>query len=119
MIKRYKEASSVNSQNLSTYDNAWSVAEYTRETGLRLLETELVQKYFPSAPAVVLDLGCGAGRTTVGLKNMGFIPTGIDLSRTLLDAARHRYTDIDFKVMDATNLEFPDETFDAALFSFN
>ena len=109
----------VTRQNLGNYDTAWSVEEYTREEGLRPLEAALVHEFFPKPPATVLDLGCGAGRTTIGLARGGYTVTGIDLSETLLDEARERYPGLDFRVMDATRLVFPGSCFDAALFSYN
>lgn len=112
-------ARSVTDRNLANYDSAASVVAYTREEGLRPLEAELVADFFPSPPATVLDLGCGAGRTTIGLARQGFQVTAIDLSRGLLAEARSRYPDLDFREMDATRLDFPDASFDAALFSYN
>src|SRR5207244_11942378 len=105
-------------QNLANYNTAWSVAEYTREEGLRPLEEILIEECFPKAPATVLDLGCGAGRTTVGMLHKGYRPTAIDLSATLLNHARQRFPGLDFRLMDATTLAFSDATFDAALFSY-
>src|SRR5689334_12418402 len=112
-----KEA--VTARNLANYDSVASLAAYTQEEGLRPLESELIDELFPAPPAQVLDLGCGAGRTTIGLARRGFRVTAIDLSRGLLAEARRRYPDLDFREMDATRLEFPDESFDAALFSYN
>lgn len=109
----------VTNRNLANYDSAASVDAYTREEGLRPLEAELVEAVFPAPPSTVLDLGCGAGRTTVGLARQGFQVTAIDLSRGLLAEARRRYPDLDFREMDATRLDFPDASFDAALFSYN
>jgi ubiquinone/menaquinone biosynthesis C-methylase UbiE len=112
-------AGHVTQQNLATYDTAWSVAEYTREQGLRPLEAELIEEFFPRPPVGVLDLGCGAGRTTIGLARQGYQAVGIDLSVTLLAQARQRYPQIEFRVMDATRLQFADASFAAALFSYN
>jgi SAM-dependent methyltransferase len=109
----------VTAQNLAYYDSRRGVAEYTREEGLRRLEAELVAAHFPPAPAAVLDLGCGAGRTTVGLAGLGHRVTAIDLSEALLGEARRRHPGLDFRRMDATALDLPDASFDAALFSYN
>jgi SAM-dependent methyltransferase len=110
---------SVTHHNLANYDTSWSVGEYTREEGLRPLETTLIEEFFPQPPASVLDLGCGAGRTTIGLVDNGYQPIGIDLSETLLAQARQRYPQIDFRMMDAIRLAFADTSFAAAFFSYN
>lgn len=105
--------------NIANYDSGWSVTEYTREEGLRTIEEELIAEFFPTAPARVLDLGCGAGRTTIGLARLGYQVTAIDLSETLLGQAQGRYPELDFRLMDATRLEFDSASFDAVLFSYN
>ena len=112
-------AGNITQLNLANYDTPWSVGEYTREEGLRPLEIALVEEFFPHAPARVLDLGCGAGRTTIGLARRGYHTLGIDLSGTLLAQARQRYPQLDFRVMDATHLDIADASFTAALFSYN
>jgi len=106
-------------RNIANYDTPWSAEEYTREGGLRPIEAALVAAYFPAPPARVLDLGCGAGRTTMGLADLGYEVVAIDLSDRLLALARQRRPDLDFRKMDATRLELPDVDFDAALFSYN
>ena len=67
----------------------------------------------------VLDLGCGGGRTSGFLRDMGGEVTGLDISRRLIEAARQTYPDIRFQVGDAANLPYPDSGFDCVLFSFN
>lgn len=109
----------VTRENLATYDSAWSVAKYTREDGLQSIETALVNDFFPPGSAKVLDLGCGGARTTIALTRLGYQTTGVDLSEALLAEARRRYPQLDLQRVDATNLTFPDASFDAALFSYN
>jgi SAM-dependent methyltransferase len=67
----------------------------------------------------VLDLACGAGRTTHYLHQMGARVIGVDIAANLLEAARRRFPEIDFRLGDATALSFPDESFDVVLVSFN
>lgn len=40
------------------------------------------------APSLVLDVGCGFGRHSMGLSELGFEPVGLDLSMSLLKKAR-------------------------------
>ncbi|MGH9347689.1 MAG: class I SAM-dependent methyltransferase [Vicinamibacterales bacterium] len=111
--------SAVSARNIANYASDWSLLSYAAETGLRPLEAGLVREFFPSPPARVLDLGCGAGRTTIGLSDLGYDVLGIDLSSALLQVARRRFPSIAFAEMDATRLELADGTFDAAIFSYN
>lgn len=67
----------------------------------------------------VLDLACGAGRTTYFLHRMGARVTGVDIAANMIAAARQRFPAIDFRVGDATDLEFSDESFDVVLVAFN
>ena len=70
----------------------------------------------------ILDAGVGTGR------NMAFYPdgahiTGIDLSPAMLARARRRTkaskaASIDLRLMDATSLDLPDDSFDATVSSF-
>jgi len=69
--------------------------------------------------AHVLDLACGAGRTTCFLYQMGAHVVGVDISQNLIAAARKNFPGIDFRVGDATALEFDDDSFDLVLVSFN
>jgi ubiquinone/menaquinone biosynthesis C-methylase UbiE len=104
--------------NLATYNTPWSVIEYSSDRA-HPGEAALVSAFFPPPPARVLDIGCGAGRSTIALAERGYSVVAIDLSQALLKIARDRYPALDFRAMDATNLLFDDGTFDAALFSYN
>lgn len=81
-------------------------------------EKKLFPKYIHSGQSV-LDLGCGAGRTTSHVHNITEKVVGIDLSEALIEAAINKYPDIDFRVMDASRLDFPDNSFDVLIFSNN
>jgi SAM-dependent methyltransferase len=109
----------ITAANVATYGSAWSIAEYSRSQALTPWEARLVSAHFPAPPARVLDLGCGAGRTTIALHRMGYRIVGIDLATALLDAARQLAPDVDVRTMDASALTFGDAEFDAALFSYN
>ena len=106
-------------RNIAYYSNARSVQEYTREEGLRDIERELVRAFMPPPPARIIDLGCGAGRTTFGLGQAGYAMTAIDLAEPLIAHARRKYPGLDFRIMNAAALEFPASSFDGALFSYN
>jgi ubiquinone/menaquinone biosynthesis C-methylase UbiE len=105
-----------------------NIIEKYSKIGLWLSEHYLISKYFnqnntPIDEINVLDIGCGCGRTTIPLKLQGYDVTGIDISPDMLERAKQisqeHKLNIDFTVMDATNLTFPDEYFDNALFSYN
>ena len=106
---------------LGAYEDPDVVARYVH-VGLWPAEENLVLDFIADG-ATVLDLGCGAGRTTIPLAEMGLDVVGVDLSQTMVAAARDQASaigvEIEFTVMDAMALDFPDARFDAALFSYN
>lgn len=64
----------------------------------------------------VLDLGCGTGYGSAALISMGAKSVdGVDLSRGAIDFARANYSPkgLSFKVADALNLPFKNNTFDS------
>lgn len=66
----------------------------------------------PQAGEVVLDLGCGTGHLTAQIAARGARVIGFDPSEKMLETAREQYPDLDFRVADARNFDFP-ERFDA------
>ena len=103
-----------------------TVSDYTRaveEIGLWESEKMMIEKYF-NPEGRILDIGCGAGRTTIGLYRLGYhLVEGLDLSEAMIVQAirisKKLNYNITFRVGDATCLDYDDETFYAALFSFN
>lgn len=89
------------------------------EMGLFDRERRIVEEYFSGEGTRVLDLGCGAGRTTRPLADAGFDVVGLDLSEPMISTARQQFEEGTFCVGDATGLPFPDDAFDHVLFSFN
>ena len=109
-----------------------AVLHYTRaahELGLWQSERRLIEKYFPDHSRPIIEAGCGAGRVTLGLWEMGFRRiTAFDFAEELLDQARslaaeRAAEEIDFRLLDARKLgedeaNFP-VRFQGALFMFN
>jgi SAM-dependent methyltransferase len=63
----------------------------------------------------VLDAGCGTGGASVLARQRGASVTGLDASEGLLDLARRRVPDADFRIGDLESLPFEDGVFDAAI----
>ena len=63
----------------------------------------------------VLDLGCGEGRNSLFLANMGYKVTGIDISETAINTAKKRKSTAKFLCMSLVEDEWPDEKYDIIL----
>lgn len=100
------------------FNNPKAVQIYTKKTGLFDAE-KLILKEYLQYPCRILDLGCGVGRTTRVLKDLGHSVIGIDIAPQMVEQAITLHPDIMFLEGDATNLVFPDDSFDFVLFSFN
>jgi ubiquinone/menaquinone biosynthesis C-methylase UbiE len=71
----------------------------------------------PRKGGTILDVACGLGATTKRLLRQ-YAPeqvTGINISEKQLAACRARAPGCTFRAMDATRLDFPDESFDSVL----
>ena len=62
----------------------------------------------------VLDLGCGVGRWSVRLANLGCQVVGTDISPLFVEMAQP-HPMVEYKVMTAQNLDLPAQSFDLAL----
>ena len=65
---------------------------------------------------VILDVGCGYGRTlnelyTNGYKNL----IGIDFSKGMIERAKKINSDIDFRVMNNSKIDLPDNSVDSVI----
>jgi SAM-dependent methyltransferase len=95
------------------FNDLASVVHYTRaahELGLWASERVLIERFFPDRDARLLEAGCGAGRVTVGLWELGYHHlTAFDFAEELVDQARslaaeRRADAIAFLHADATKL---------------
>jgi SAM-dependent methyltransferase len=68
--------------------------------------------------AVALDLCCGQGNVTEALVARGCATTGLDFSAAMIDRARARVPDADFRQGDAQSLPFEDGSFDIVVSNF-
>ena len=68
-------------------------------------------------PLRILDIGTGTGFFAILMARLGHRVTGIDLTPAMLEEASATAAglglDIDFRQMDAQQLDFPENTFDA------
>ena len=111
---------------LESYSHPSAVRCYSRavgRVGLWKSEAEFFGRHL-QADGRILDLGCGAGRTTFGLHAAGYTNIlGADLSPTMVRLARvhasRRRLKIRFRVADACRLPFASKSFEGCLFSFN
>jgi len=110
----------MSSTNVRHYEEPTVVGRYEalREEGLFDRERRAIESYFTPGSRV-LDLGCGAGRTTLALADRGFSVVGVDASRSMIDSARRAHPDGEYLVGDAANLPFRDADFENVLFSYN
>jgi ubiquinone/menaquinone biosynthesis C-methylase UbiE len=57
--------------------------DYFADNRLFQFDPQVLRRHF-ALPGLVVDLGCGTGRTLIGLARQGFRTLGVDLSRPML-----------------------------------
>lgn len=108
----------IESVNFSSFSNERSEEIY-KIFSLKYLEQKVIEKYFSDHKMKILDVGCGYGRTTKPLYDMGFDVTGVDIVPRMIDEAKKNNPQVKYELMSATSLNFNDQSFDGVLFSFN
>jgi SAM-dependent methyltransferase len=69
-----------------------------------------------SLDSVIIDFGCGYGRSLGELAESGYEKLiGLDFSPAMIDAAREKFPDITFEQIDSVTIPLPDDSVDGAL----
>jgi len=89
-----------------------------RERGLRERERRAIDEHLDPGGRV-LDVGCGAGRTSTVLAAAGFDVVGLDISRPMLGLAAAEDPAVRYVAGDAAALPFAEGSFPTVLFSYN
>jgi ubiquinone/menaquinone biosynthesis C-methylase UbiE len=66
----------------------------------------------------VLDVACGPGYAAAAAAVRGAIPVGLDFSSEMVEEARGRYPNLNFRTGDAEQLLFQNSEFDAVVLNF-
>ncbi len=103
--------------NLRSYTTPEAVEECSVYWLLRE-EKYLFAKYYKNAERI-LDLACGAGRTTLMLHEMGLSVKGIDASENLIATAKKRFPYLDLNVGRFERLDEADSAYSHVLISAN
>ncbi len=104
-------AAKILKENRQSYDNMAKEFSGTRNT---FWEELAFLKEHANPDMRVLDIGCGNGRFYPIVKERKVTYTGVDNSQGLLNEARKKFPEGNFVLGDATELPFPDNTFDIA-----
>jgi SAM-dependent methyltransferase len=106
---------------LAEYSSAPVVAHFAAavRAGLWPCEEKMIRTYFQGGR--VLDIGCGVGRVSLPLAEMGFEVVGVDISPAMISAARElaegEGLPVRYEVGDALELPFGESSFEQVIFS--
>ncbi len=78
-------------------------------------EADFVERF---APASVLDAGCGTGRVGRELARRGLEVVGVDIDGAMLDTARRKAPDADWRLADLATVDLG-QSFDAVVMAGN
>lgn len=91
-------------------DDAWSADRYEADHSyVYRYGEDVLELLTPKEGEKILDLGCGTGHLTNQIVDAGASAVGIDASPEMVEQARTEYPELDFRVMDATEMEFQRE----------
>jgi len=111
--------------NLSTFESKAVVRSYFTQDHLQQPEETILRMLKDRLRGFnMLDIGVGAGRTTAHLAHMAGSYTGIDYSKSMIEACMKKFSDLAKRgaltVGDARSMPmFDNHTFDFILFSYN
>jgi SAM-dependent methyltransferase len=99
----------------SFYDKMSTTYDKWMETGESTLEDELslVLKTFPN-PCRILDVGCGTGRISLPLQELGYNIVGVDISQGMINQARSKGLAESY-VSDFASFQYDQNSFDGVI----
>lgn len=108
------------SQNQSVYEQS-GVAQSWYSQLLQPAEAYLFIKYGAEiSNKSVLDIGCGAGRTSFYLRKIANDYLGVDYSSAMIEVCKEKFPDSNFEVADVRDMNsLTNSSFDTVIFSFN
>lgn len=90
-----------------------AAAKYDAQAGIQArIASSAIERLADVACQRLLDIGCGTGRHTAELGQSGADVTGVDLAPGMIKLATERYPQFNFRVGDAEQLPWQQETFD-------
>jgi len=100
-----------NEKAAATWGSAGTTYDKVSETIADALE-HVVTRVAPQPGERCLDIATGTGWTARRIKARGADVVGVDIGAGVIDAAKKLAPEIEFRVGDAEQLDFPDGTFD-------
>jgi ubiquinone/menaquinone biosynthesis C-methylase UbiE len=102
---------------MALYDRIGLGYDTTRRADPYLL-SRLLYHLAPRIRARYLDVGCGTGNYTIGIRGAGVAMCAVDVSATMLRQARYKSCDIAWVNGDVVTLPFRNESFAGATTTF-
>ena len=118
----------INSDHVLSYYAQNSVLEHyeeaTAQVGLWKSEKIIIAKNLPDFSRRILELGCGCGRISFGLLELGYEKVhASDFSAAMVKGAKKIASKMNYsiplEVADATDLSYQNDSFDNVIFGFN
>jgi ubiquinone/menaquinone biosynthesis C-methylase UbiE len=102
--------------DVETGYTAWAPIYDAMENGLIAAEEPVVDELIRDLPVGrALDVACGTGRHAARLAALGYETVGVDATPAMLDVARERAPEVDFRLGDFAALPVDDAAFDLAI----
>lgn len=108
-------------QNIKVYESEDTVEYYlNQEFHLQPGEQKIIEILGSNLSRFsMLDIGVGTGRTSKFFSPVVNKYVGVDYSSRMVDVCRKKFPHLTFDTQDVRSLQYPDNSFDFVLFSFN
>ncbi len=125
IFNKFKNMQNMEKSNIAAYDQADLVRVFSKDRDLHKPEQTILEYLRSDLKDMrMLDIGVGAGRTTLHFADLVKEYVGIDAAKNMIEACKKRFANaerkISFEVCNVKNMDmFEDNYFDFILFSFN